>query len=286
MLFKARAQSSSLHSRKHHTTVKRIVLLTVGVIAGFHGANLEAAAQGGTSSDQVPAADLKEFNDPTVLTRRVWLETEWNKYTDGTSIVEETAGTLWVWRVSENQDWAVRVKLPVNFRVGSDDPNVPDLGGLGDVKVATGTAFRLSKTFRVGAGLDLQMPTGRDELSDNAWRIQGFGASGWDIARWLTFSPSFEYNESVADDGIAQPSHFLETFVPFTFILLHNWAVTAGYENKTDFENDNYVTNRAKISIAKALESIPLRFYLQAKRDFDSGEKEFQVTFVVTCYFR
>ena len=286
LVFKARARSSSLHSRKHHTIAKRIMLLTVGVLAGFHGTNLEAAAQGGTSSNQVPAADLKEFNDPTVLTRRVWLETEWNKYTDGTSIVEETAGTLWVWRVSENQDWAVRVKLPVNFRVGSDDPNVPDLGGLGDVKVATGTAFRLSKAFRVGAGLDLQMPTGRDELSDNAWRIQGFGASGWDITRWLTFSPSFEYNVSVADEGIAQPLHFLETFVPFTIILLHDWGVTAGYENKTDFENDNYVTNRAKIAIAKALESIPLRFYLQAKRDFDSGEKEFQVTFVVTYYFR
>ena len=27
-------------------------------------------------------------------------------------------------------------------------------------------------------------------------------------------------------------------------------------------------------------------FYLQAKRDFDSGEKEFQVNFVVTYFFR
>jgi len=46
------------------------------------------------------------------------------------------------------------------------------------------------------------------------------------------------------------------------------------------------VTNRAKIAIAKELESIPLGFFLQAKRDFDSGEKEFQVNFVVTNYFR
>ena len=262
------------------------MFLTLVVIARFHGANLEAAEQAGTSSDQVPAADLKEFNDPTILTRRVWLETEWNKFTEGASIVEETAGTLWVWRVSQNQDWAVRLKLPVNVRVGSDDPNVPDIGGLGDVKVATGTAFRLSTTFRVGAGLDLQMPTGRRELSDNAWRIQGFGAMGWDITRWLTFSPSFEYNESIADEGRAQPLNFLETFFPFTIILPRKWAVNAGYENKTDVENDNYVTNRAKIAIAKELETIPLRFYLQAKRDFDSAEKEFQVSFVVTGYFR
>ena len=266
--------------------MKRIIFLTLGVIVGFSGANLEAARQAGTSSDQVPAADLKELNDPTVLIRRVWLETEWNKFTDGTSIAEETAGTLWAWRVSENQDWAVRLKLPVKFRVGSDDPNVPDIGGLGDVKVATGTAFRLSKTFRVGAALDLEMPTGRHDLSSNVWRFQEIGALGWDITPWLTFSPSFEYNESVAEEGSAQPLNFLETFFPFTIILPHKWAVTAGYENKTDFENDNYVTHRAKIAIAKELESIPLSFYLQAKRDFDSGEKEFQVNFVVTCYFR
>jgi hypothetical protein len=138
---------------------------------------------------------------------------------------------------------------------------------------------------RVGQ-LALIDAAGRHELSDNAWRIQGFGALGWDITPWLTFSPSFEYNESVAEEGSAQPLNFLETFFPFTIILPHKWAVTAGYENKTDFENDNYVTNRAKIAIAKELESIPLSFYLQAKRDFDSGEKEFQVNFVVSCYFR
>jgi hypothetical protein len=140
-------------SSEHHAIMKRIMFLTLGLIAGFHGANLESVEQAGTSSDQVPAADLKERNDPTILTRRVWLETEWNKFTDGTSIVEETAGTLWAWRVSENQDWAMRLKLPVKFRVGSDDPNVSDIGGFGDIKIAAGTAWRLSKTTRIGIGL-------------------------------------------------------------------------------------------------------------------------------------
>ena len=121
------------------------------------------------------------------------------------------------------------------------------------------------------------MPTGRHNLSSNAWRFQEIGALGWDITPWLTFSPSFEYNESVAEEGNAQPLNFLETFFPFTIILPHKWAVTAGYENKTDFENNNYITNRAKIAITKELKSIPVSFYLQAKRDFDSGEKEFQV---------
>jgi hypothetical protein len=280
-----RGRHAEPNRRKPAVSRGVLALLTFGVIAGFSEPNLEAAEQAGTSSDQVPAADLKELNDPTVFIRRIWLETEWNKFTDGTSTVEETIGTLWAWRVSKNQDWAVRLKLPVKFRVGSDDPDVPDIGGLGDFKVATGTAFRLSKTFRVAAALDLEMPTGRHNLSSNAWRLQEIGALGWDITPWLTFSPSFEYNESVAKEGNAQPLNFLETFFPFTIILPHKWAVTVGYENKTDFENNNYVTNRAKIAIGKELESIPLSFYLQAKRDFDSGEKEFQANFVVTYYF-
>ena len=266
----------------------RHYLLALGLVAvGFTAVSLDLqAAEGTTATAEVPASDLKNLNDPTILTRRLWLETEWNRFKDGTNIVEETFGTLWAWRISENQDWAVRLKLPVKFRFGSDAPGVPDIEGLGDIKIATGTAWRLSETFRIGIGVDLQMPTGREALSDNNWRIQEFGAIGWDITPWLTFSPSFEYNQSLAEEGRTGETHFLETFFPLTFILPHKWALTVGYENKTDFENDNYFTNRAKIQVAKELESIPLSFALSAKRDFDAGEKEYQVNFVVSYYFR
>jgi hypothetical protein len=271
--------------------LKRFFVLAVGLAAAAVATVKMEAAEAATSSSaaatsEVPAADLKELNDPTILTRRVWLETEWNKFRDGTNIIEETFGTLWSWRMSENQDWAVRLKVPMKFRFGSDLPDVPDIEGLGDIKIATGTAIRLSKTFRIGGGVDLQMPTGREQLSDNNWRLQEFGALAWDITPWLTFSPSFEYNQSLAEEGKTGETHFLETFFPLTFILPHKWAVTVGYENKTDFENDNYVTNRAKFQVAKELENTPLSFALSIKRDFDSGEKEFQVNFVLSYYFR
>jgi hypothetical protein len=265
-------------------SAKPIHVLAVGMIVGLIGADLNAAAHG-VNSDEVPAADLK-LEDPTVLTRRVWLETEWNKFTDGTHTVEETFGQQWAWRVSENQDWGVRLKLPAKIRVGSDVPGVADVGGLGDVKIAAGTAFRLSKVFRLGGALDLQMPTGRHEVSDNVWRIRESGGMGWDITPWLTFSPSFDYNQSFSEETGAAPLHFLEAFFPFTFILPNKWAVSAGYENKTDFQNDNYVAQRAKLGVTKELESIPLSFSLSAKRTFDSGEKEFQMNFIVTYFFR
>src|SRR6476646_4913991 len=61
------------------------------------------AAESATATSEVPSADLKELNDPTILSRRIWFETEWNKFADGTHIVEETAGGLWAWRVSTNR---------------------------------------------------------------------------------------------------------------------------------------------------------------------------------------
>ena len=262
----------------------------VGPLAGLlFFANLSAAqdaVNAPTATEEVANSDLKEPTDPTILTRRVWFETEWNKFRDGSSVFEETLGTLWAWRVSADQDFAVRLKVPFKFRVGSDDPAISDIGGFGDMKIAAGTAIRLAKDFRIGGGLDLEMPTGRHELSDNFWRIQEFVALAWDITPWLTFSPSAEYNQSFAEEGSTQPAHFLESFIPFTFILPQKWAIAVGYENKVDFENDNYVTNRAKVLVAKELENVPLSFVLSAKRDFDSGEKEFQVNFAITYFFR
>ncbi|MFL6530780.1 MAG: hypothetical protein ACJ8KX_09950 [Chthoniobacterales bacterium] len=252
----------------------------------FLSTNSNAAPEGQTATGEVPEANLKELTDPTILTRRVWFEKEWNHFDDSTNVVEDTLGTLWAWRVGENQDWAVRLKLPVKYRFGSDTPGVADIFGLGDVKIATGTAFRLSKTWRIGGGLDLAMPTGRHELSDNAWRIQEFLAIAWDITPWLTLSPSVEYNQSIEEEDGYPEIHFLETFVPFTFTLPNKWAIAVGYENKTDFEIDNEVTHRGKILVAKELEHVPLSFALSAKRDFNGGSKDFQVNFVITWFFR
>ena len=71
------------------------------------------AAEEATATSEVSDADLKEPTDPTILTRRVWLETEWNKFDDGSSVVEQTLGGLVGVACSHSdQDWAVRLKLP------------------------------------------------------------------------------------------------------------------------------------------------------------------------------
>ena len=241
---------------------------------------------GSSASELVIAEELKELTDPTILTRRVWLETEWNKYRGGVNDVEETLGGLWAWRVSTNQDWAVRVKVPYEWHMAGDAADDSDENGLGDIKLATGTAFRLSERWRIGGGLELRMPTAEDDLGDRDWRLQEFGAVAWDATRWLTLSPSVEYNETLAERSGGSQQHYVEAFFPATFLLPHRWSVTPKYEAKVDFENNNYVTHSAKLQVAKQLRDLPLGFALSIKESFDGGDKEFQVNFIITWHFR
>ena len=101
--------------------IKRSVPSALAIIFTFLFINVSAAEEASPISDQVPEADLKELTDPTILVRRVWFEEEWNHFDDSTNIVEDTFGGQWAWPVGANQDWAVRLKLPVKYRFGSGD---------------------------------------------------------------------------------------------------------------------------------------------------------------------
>lgn len=229
---------------------------------------------------------LKTLEDPTIIQRRIWLETEWNKYRDGSHDVEETLGAVWSWRLSSIQEWGVRLEVPYRLHIAGDASGDADEHGLGDLKVATATAFELGESWRASAGLELRTPTAGDELGDDDWRLQEFGAVAWDVTRWLTLSPSVEYNQSVATEYDTQSRHYLEIYLPGSFLLPCRWSVTPRYEAKVDFENDNEVIHSAKLALGKRLVRTPLGLSLSIKRSFDSGEKEFQVNLVVTYFLR
>jgi hypothetical protein len=267
---------------------KQALVVALGtIVAGLLGTALYAAeSAGGSADEQTTTEELKSLQDPTILIRRIWLETEWNKYRDGHNGVEETLGGYWAWPVSANQDWAVRLKVPYEWRVAGDTSGDSDEQGLGDIKVATGTAYRLSETWRIGGGLELRTPSAADDLGDNVWGLQEFGAVAWDVTRWLTLSPSAEYNESLAEVHGAPPKHYLEMYFPAILLLPHRWSVIPQYQAKVDFENGNYVTHSAKLLVAKQLDSLPLGFALSIKKPFDGGAKEFQVNFIISYYFR
>jgi hypothetical protein len=104
----------------------------------------------GTAADQ-----LKALRDQTIIQSRVWIDTEWDQFKDGAEEGRWTLGGLWGWRVSDWQDWAVRFKLPLVYDRSDEASGHADIGGLGDIEVATATAFRLSNAWRTGGGIEM-----------------------------------------------------------------------------------------------------------------------------------
>ena len=142
----------------------------------------------------MPDAHLKELNDPTILTSRVWFEKEWNHFEDGQQRHRGHVRRLLGVAGLAEADWAVRLKLPIKYRLGGD---LPDIGGFGDVKIATGGGRSAEQdlAYRRRRGFS------HADWSSRAQR-QCMAHSGVPRHRvgyrpWLTFSPSFEYNQSL-----------------------------------------------------------------------------------------
>jgi hypothetical protein len=93
------------------------------------------------SDDREIADQLRALEDPSILKRRVWLDTEWNSFKDSSDDVDFTFGGLWAWGVSDNQDWAVRLKVPVRFHMAGNAAGDLNEQGLGDIKLAAGCGF-------------------------------------------------------------------------------------------------------------------------------------------------
>lgn len=268
---------------------RQTFIFVLGVtLSGWLAMPLYATNPAGVGPDVLTIAEqIKSLEDPTILKRRIWLDSEWNSYRDGSDDIEETLGGLWAWAVSANQDCAVRLKVPMKLHLAGNADGDSDTQDLGDIKLATGTAFRFSDSWRVGGGLEIRFPTTTDDdPSNDQWRAQAFGAIAWDLTRRFTFSPSVEYNKSFADEHAAVPKHFLEMFFPVTYILPSHWSFTARYEAKVDFESNSHWTHSVKLQVAKQLDRLPIGLSLSIKKPFDGGEKKFQVNFVTTYYFR
>ena len=259
--------------------------LTALAVAMFLPQGLAQPAVGG-SDPRVLVDELRSEEDSTILKPRSWLDTEWNSFRDASSDLDFTLGRLWAWRLSNHQDLALRFKLPLRTHQAGTAPGDSDKHGIGDVKLAVGTAVRLDESWRVGGGIEMRFPSATDEaLGANVWRPMLFGVMAWDITPAITFSPSVEYNKSIAEKNDAAPQRYAEFFFPLTLIM-GNWSVTPRYEFKVDYANGNKVTHSAKLSTSTLLRERSVGFSFSVKKPLDHVDKKVQLNFVVTWYRR
>jgi hypothetical protein len=260
----------------------RFVLVTLVSLAAriLHAAE-EASVDSATVADQ-----LKALHDQTIIQSSAWLDTEWDHFKHGAEKATWTLAGLWGWHVRDQQDWALRFKLPIVYDRSDEASSHADIGGLGDIEIATGTAFRLSNTWRTGGGIELHADTASNPaLGDSVWRLHSSWSVAHDVTSWLTLTPTAEYSHSVAEEHDVQPQRYLELSLPTTFILPQNWSIGTRYKAKVDFENGNRWTHTVDVGVAKRLSSIPVVFSATLEKTFDGGDKKFQVNFTMTYYF-
>jgi len=261
----------------------RFLLVTLVLL----GARVLLAAEP-ASVDSAPAAvdQLKALNDQTIIQSSVWLDTEWDQFKYGAEEATWTLGGLWGSRVSDRQDWAVRLKVPFVYDRSDEASDHADIGGLGDIEVATGTAFRLSNAWRTGGGIELHADTASNPaLGDSVWRLHSSWSVARDVTNWLTLTPTAEYSHSIAEEHNVSPQRYLEFSLPATIILPYDWSIGMRYKAKIDFEDGDRWTHTVDVGVAKRLSGIPLVLSATLEKTFDGGNKKFQANLTMTYYF-
>ena len=244
------------------------------------------AAEVPPDSDATAAKQLKALNDQTIIQSNIWLDTEWDQYKHGAEEATWTLGGLWGSRVSDRQDWAVRLKLPFVYDRSDESSGHADTGGLGDIEVATGTAFRLSNTWRTGGGIELHADSASNPtVGDNVWRLHSSWSIAHDVTDWLTLTPTAEYSHSIAEEDNVAPQRYLELSLPATFILPYDWSIATRYKAKVNFENGERWSHTLDVGVAKRLPNVPVVLSATLEKQFDGGNKRFQVNFTMTYYF-
>ena len=244
------------------------------------------AAEVSSDSQAIAAEQLKQLNDQTIIESRILLDTEWDHFKHGAEKATWTLAGLWGWRVSECQDWAIRLKFPLAYARSDETSGHADTGGIGDIEVGTGTAFRLTNTWRTGGGVELHADTASDPvLAEKVWRLKPGWGIAHDVTDWLTLNFNAEYNYSIAEQHNVAPHRYLELSLPGTIILPHDCSILAKYKVKIDFENGDRWSHTINAGVAKRLSNIPVVLSAIVEKPLNGGAKKFQVNFTMIYYF-
>jgi len=239
-----------------------------------------------SDSSAIAAEQLKQLNDQTIIGTRVLLDSEWDQFKHGAQKATCTLAGLWGWPVSDYQDWAVRFKLPLVYHRSDELSGHADVGGLGDIEIGTGTAFRLNDMWRTGGGIELHADTASKlALGENAWRLKPGWGIAHDVTDWLTLNFNVEYSHSIAEEDNVAPQRFLELSLPATVILPRDWSIGAKYKATIDFENGDRWTHSVNAGIAKRLSNIPVVLSATLEKPLDGGPKQFQANLTILYYF-
>jgi hypothetical protein len=260
--------------------LRSFLLVTLLLVASL---NLPAIEP---TTDSTSAEQLKQLNDQTIIGNRVSLGSDWGEFKHGAEKATWTLAGLWGWRISDSEDWGVRFRLPFAYQRSDAASGYAEVGGVGDIEIGTGPAFRLTDTWRTAGGIELHGDTASDRaLAESVWRLKaGWGVSH-DVTKWLTLTFNADYNHSIAESDDVRPHRYLELSLPATLILPDRWSIGTRYEATIDFENSDRWSHTVSAGVARRLSKVPVVLSASLEKPLSSGLKKFQVSLTVVYYF-
>jgi len=237
--------------------------------------------------DSTSAEQLKQLNDQTIIGNRISLGFDWDQFKHGAEKATWTPAALWGWRVSDSQDWGIRFKLPFAYYRSDEASGHAEVGGLGDIEIGTGPAFRLTDTWRTGGGIELHADTASDRaLAESVWRLKpGWGVSH-DVTDWLTLTFNADYNHSIAETNDVRPQRYFELSLPSTLILPDKWSMGTRYKATVDFQNGGRWGHTVSAGVAKRLSKVPVVLSASLEKPLSNTGKKFQVSITIVYYFQ
>ena len=237
--------------------------------------------------DSTSAEQLKQLNDQTIIGNQISLDSDWDQFKHGAEKATWTLAALWGWRVSDSQDWGIRFKLPFAYHRSDEVSGHAEVGGLGDIEIGTGPAFRLTDTWRTGGGIELHADTASDRaLAESVWRLKpGWGVSH-DVTDWLTLTFNADYNHSIAETNDVRPQRYFELSLPSTLILPHKWSIGTRYKATVDFQNGGRWSHTISAGVAKRLSKVPVVLSASLEKPLSNTGKKFEVSITIVYYFQ
>ena len=258
-----------------------LLVALVSFVARVSPAAEQASVGSSTAADQ-----LKALRDQTIIESRISVDTEWDQFDGGAERAKWTLAGLWGWHIRDGQDGALRFKVPFVYNRSDESSGHEDIGGIGDIEVATGTAFRLSDRWRTGGGIEIHADTASNPaLGDSMWRLKPAWGVAHDFTNWLTATFNAEYNQSIAEEHNAPPQRYVELSLPATLILPCDWSIGTNYKATINFENGDRWTHTVDMGVAKRISNMPVVLSATLEKQLDGSAKKFEVNFTMTYYF-
>ena len=237
-------------------TIRRRAALALHLTAALLASSLRGEEAPVSLDFAVRKAERKgpawlEPYDPTLLSRRILTEVEYQDLKDG-----EVRGKLqWNLRYAVTLDENVALGFLMNVPFAWAKAQGHRESGFGDLELRAGVLEEFAPAWRGGIGLNVKLPTARNDiLGDGIVELRPILALSWDATSRLNLGVNVEYNFTPRDEGSSSVSA-LELRLPAAFEFSDRWSAFASYNPRWNFRDGDALRHRMELGLTRVFGS-------------------------------